>query len=190
MLQVKVLCPWTGKVKAAVILLCASADTPPHPTHTHTHSDIPEYHKSSHIIPFREIPKPRIEIRWLYGICSEKERSGWESAVTYVRISDGEQMACGLHTLLLMELKDNTFVICRGCVRPDVHVHKNTLSSCWPYVMSNLAYSNDSSTSSEAYIQGIFRIYRKERQKSTNNVNQQLWLYIDHSVRYVMLTFW
>jgi hypothetical protein len=34
--------------------------------------------------------------------------------MTYVRINDGEQMACGLQTLLLMELKDDTRVTCRG----------------------------------------------------------------------------
>jgi len=89
-----------------------------------------------------------------------------------------------------MEMKDNTLVICRGYARTDVHVHKNTLISCWLHVMSKLAYSDNSSTSSEAYVLGKFRIEGKERQKSTNNVNQQLLLYIVHSVQYGNSKFW
>jgi hypothetical protein len=59
---------------------------------------------------------------------SEMEKSG-ESAVTCVRINDGEQMACGLHTLFLMELKYDTCVACRRCARPNVRLHRNTLSA-------------------------------------------------------------
>jgi len=153
-LQGNVLCPWAGKVQAAVTLLCASANTqPPPPPPQHTHRVTSQTTISLFII-FHSVrsPNPRIEIRRLHSICSEKARKGWESTVTYVRISEGEQMVCGLRTALLVELKHNTLVMCCGCARPDVHVHKNTPISCWPYVVQNLVNSNNSSTSSEAYL--------------------------------------